>query len=104
MEFAEAVKVDNCPLGEPSSEEIVVLSDMLIIRSRIRSFTLPLFSSLQDTETGGADDGSFVGGEFIIPFVAHEATVAWVGVLEQPVYLRIDICKDLHAVSENIFS
>ena len=104
VEFAEAVKVGNGPLGEPLSEEIVVLSDMLIIRSRIPSFTLPLFSSLQGTETGGADEGSFVSGDFIIPFVAHEAIVAWVGVLEQPVYLRVDIRKDLHAVSENVFS
>ena len=102
VEFAEAVEVDNGPLGEQLSVESVVLSDVLIVRSRVRSFTLPLFSSLQGTETAGADHGSFVSGEFIIPFVAHEATVAWVGFLKQPVYLRVDIRKDLHAVPENV--
>ena len=31
VEFAEALKVDDGPFGEPSDEEIVVLSDIAVI-------------------------------------------------------------------------
>ena len=86
MEFAVAVKVGNGPLGEPLGEEVVVLSDVVVVRFElVRAFAFPLFAALKESQTGGGDDGGFVGGDFVVPFMAHEAVCAWVGFSQQPV-------------------
>lgn len=105
VEFAVAVQVGNGPLGEPLGEEVVVLSDVVVIRFHlVRAFAFPLFAGLEDAQTRGGDDRGFVRGDFVVPFVAHEAVGAWVGFLQQPVYLRVDVREDLHAAAEDIFA
>ena len=46
VEFAEVLEVDDGPFGEPLDEEVVVLSDVVVVWFPVCAFAFPLFTSL----------------------------------------------------------